>query len=216
MSNGKAVGLDELTCEHLKFCHPFIVNILVKIFNVFISTGHIPVCFGASYTVPIPKCDGRTRALSINDFRGISISPVLSKLFEMAILNRYSYYFTTSDCQLGFKKNVSCKEAIYCVRNVIEAYIANGSTVNVCALDLSEAFDRMCHYTLFIKLMERQIPISLLNIIEKWFTESITCIKWNGYVTHFIRLEAGVRQGGVLSQVFFTIFMDSIVESQIS
>jgi endonuclease/exonuclease/phosphatase family metal-dependent hydrolase len=212
MSNGKAAGLDEITCEHLKFCHPIIVKILTSLFNVFISSGHIPVCFGASYTVPIPKCDGRTRALSINDFRGISISPVLSKLFEMAILNRYSYYLTTSDCQFGFKKDISCKEAIYCVRNVIESFVSNGSTVNVCTLDLSKAFDRMCHYSLFIKLMEREIPMQLLMIIEKWFNESLTCVKWYGCVTHFIRLEAGVRQGGVLSPVLFSIFMDEIIE----
>ena len=72
LSNGKAAGLDELSSEHLKFCHPVVICILSKLFNFFITTGHIPDSFGASYTVPIPKCDGRTRALSVGDFRGIS------------------------------------------------------------------------------------------------------------------------------------------------
>ena len=71
----------------------------------------------ASYTVPIPKCDGRTRALSVDDFRGISISPVISKLFEMAILDRFASYFLSSDHQFGFKRNSSCRHAIYCVRS---------------------------------------------------------------------------------------------------
>ena len=83
MSNGKAAGLDELSCEHLKHSHPILICILAKLFNFFITTGHVPESFGASYTVPIPKCDGRTRALTVDDFRGISISPVLSKLFEL-------------------------------------------------------------------------------------------------------------------------------------
>jgi len=48
------------------------VSILVKLFNVFVAAGHIPTTFGASYTVPIPKCDGCTKALSVDDFRGIS------------------------------------------------------------------------------------------------------------------------------------------------
>ena len=71
LKHGKAAGLDELTCEHLQFSHPVVVSILVKLFNLFVSIGHIPTSFGASYTVPIPKCDGRTGALSVDDFRGI-------------------------------------------------------------------------------------------------------------------------------------------------
>ena len=97
MKRGKAAGLDDITAEHLKFCHPIVVSILCKLFNFFISTAHIPHGFGASYTVPIPKCDGRTKSLTEDDFRGISVSPVISKLFELAILDRYSNYFQSSD-----------------------------------------------------------------------------------------------------------------------
>jgi len=66
MDNGKAAGLDELSSEHLniKYCHPIVICLLTKLFNLFISPVHIPVGFGASYTVPNPKCDGHTRALS--------------------------------------------------------------------------------------------------------------------------------------------------------
>jgi len=64
LNRGKAAGLDELSSEHLQFSHPIVVSILVKLFNLFIFTGHIPISFGASYTVPIPKCDGRTKTVS--------------------------------------------------------------------------------------------------------------------------------------------------------
>ena len=196
MKNGKAAGLDELTCEHLKFSHPIVACILTKLFNLFVSVGHIPASFGASYTVPIPKCDGRSRALSVDDFRGISISPVISKLFEMVVLSRFSKYFETSDHQFGFKKHLGCRDAIYSVRNVIENFISNGSTVNVCALDLSKAFDRMNHFALFIKLMNRKLPVQLLTLLEIWFSVSVTCVKWNGHVSFFFTLVIGVRQGG--------------------
>ena len=35
------------------------------------------------------------------------------------------------------------RHVIYSVRNVIEHYVANGSTVCICSLDLSKAFDKM-------------------------------------------------------------------------
>ena len=126
-----------------------------------------------SYTVPIPKINCHTRAFTVNDFRGISISPVISKLFEMAVIDRFSDYFDTSDNQFGFKKHLGCTEAIYTVRNVIETYISNGSTVNVCTLDLSKAFDRMNHFALYLQLMRRQIPVNLLCIFEFWFSLSV-------------------------------------------
>jgi Reverse transcriptase (RNA-dependent DNA polymerase) len=124
--------------------------------------------------VPIPKCEGRLHSLSHDDFRGISISCVFSKLFEMAIIDRYSSYFVTSDNQFAFK-NLGCRDAIYAVRNVIEHYVSKGSTVNVCALDLSKAFDRLNHYVLYIKVMERKLPTQLFTVLEPWLNTCTTC-----------------------------------------
>jgi len=173
MDNGKVAGLDELSSEHINI----VICLLTKLFNIFIYLVHIPIDFGASYTVPIPKCDGRTRALSVNDFTGISISPIISKLFKMYLLDRFSEYFNTSDHQFGFKQRASCRYATYCVRNIIESFIKNGSTVNVCALDLSKAFDRMNHYVLLSKLMDRKLPNEVLSVLESWFNVSATCVK---------------------------------------
>ena len=92
---------------------------------------------------------------------------MISKLFEHAILDYFAHYFVTSDNQFGLK-NLGCRQAIYSVRSVIEHYTGNGTTVSVCSLDLSKAFDRMNHYALLTKLMER-LPNGILNILEQWF-----------------------------------------------
>jgi len=211
MKNGKAAGLDSISCEHLKYSHPIVIVVLCKLFNLFIRTSHIPASFGLSYTVPIPKCDGRSRSLTADDFRGISISPVISKLFELAILNRFGHYFETSSHQFGFKKRLGCCHAIYSIRNVIEHFISNGSTVNVCAIDLSKAYDRMNKFALYKALMERKLPIELLTILEDWLNFSETCVKWGDKISGFFKLLSGIRQGGVLSPVLFAIFIDILV-----
>ena len=56
-----------------------------------ICTGHVPASFGMSFTVPVPKSNTSrySKSLSVEDFRGISISPVLSKVFEHCLLDRY-------------------------------------------------------------------------------------------------------------------------------
>ena len=67
------------------------------------------------------------------------------------------------DNQLGFKKGVGCSFAIRTVRNIVDSYIRGGSTANLCAINLSKAFDKVNHHALFLKLMKRYIPNELLN-----------------------------------------------------
>ena len=95
MKRGKAAGLDNLTAEHLQQCHSLLPAVLAKLFNLIVLTGHIPTGFGYSYTVPIPKDKANvSRSYSVDDFRGISISPVISKVFEHSILARFSKYLS--------------------------------------------------------------------------------------------------------------------------
>jgi hypothetical protein len=138
--------------------------------------------------VPLIKGDGHSKALSCNDFRGISISPVISKNFEHCVLQRYRRFLNTSENQFGFKPGLGCSHAINTVRCVVDRHIKGGSTVNICALDLSKAFDKMNHHALFIKLMKRNLPSELLSIFESWFSSCYTCVKWYGYKSHIIRL----------------------------
>ena len=56
------------------------------------------------------------------------------------------------------------------MRCVVDYYVKFGSTVNLCALDISKAFDKMNHKNgLFIKLMQKLVPINLLRVLETWF-----------------------------------------------
>ena len=131
-------------------------------FNVMVRLGHVPASFGQSYTVPLLKnaSNAYRKSVTMNDFRGISISPVILKVLEHCILDRYDCLFTTSDNQFGFKKASSCSHAIYVLRCVTDYYVQSGSTVNICAIDVAKAFDKMNHHGLFVKLMKRHIPVN--------------------------------------------------------
>jgi len=98
-----------------------------------IHCSHVPDCFVMSYAVPIMKNNVNTnnKTITVDDFIGISISPVISKVFEHCVLELYCDYFTTSDNQFGFKKGMSCGHAIYTLRSVIDYCVNYGTTVNV-------------------------------------------------------------------------------------
>ncbi len=215
MKRGKAAGLDNLTAEHLQYCHSLLSVVLARLFNLIVSTGYTPAGFGYSYTVPIPKQRANvfSKAHTVDDFRGISISPVISKVFEHCILVRFNRYFVTTDNQFSYKRQLGCTAAVHTFRCVVDHYVQNGTTINVCAMDLSKAFDRIIHHGLYIKLMKRRIPIQLLQVIEDWFRKCLTCVKWRGIFSGFFSLTTGTRQGGVLSPVFFNIYIDDVVST---
>ena len=87
MKRGKAPGLDGITAEHLQFCHYILPCILAKLFNLIIRSSYVPTNFGKSYTVPILKVSNvYGKSLTVEDFRGVSISPVISKFWNIAFL----------------------------------------------------------------------------------------------------------------------------------
>ena len=208
IKRGKTAGLDELTIEHLVNSHPVLVAILTKLFNIIVSATHVPRGFRSSYTVPLLKEDQSHKGHSIDNYIAISISPIISKISEHCILTRHSKFLITSPNQFGFKKGSSCGHAIYSVRKVVDHYAVCGSTVNVCLLDLSKAFDKMDHFALYLKLMDRSLPVQILSVLEKWFSLCLSCVKWGSVMSNYYELKTGVRQGGVLSPILFGIYID--------
>jgi len=83
-----------------------------------------------------------------DDFRGIAISPIVSKVFEYCFVERFQSLLVTNSNQFGFKKGVGCRHAIYTVRCVVDRLTSGGSTANLCAINLSKAFDKVNHQVL--------------------------------------------------------------------
>jgi hypothetical protein len=174
-----------------------------------IDVCYVPQAFGYSYIVPIPKTkDFYMKALTVNDFRGIAISPLLSKIFELCIHDRYGHFLHSSRNQFGFKKGIGCNHAIHTLHNAVDRYITGGSTINIC-----KAFDKVDHNALYISLMKRHIPVNLLDTLIHWFRTSLSCIKWHSVYSPFFELKCGVRQGSVLAPYLFTVYLDDIRRS---
>ena len=215
LHTGKAPDIAGLTSEHLLYSHPCVPVILCKLFNLILQRKCVPDGFTHSYIVPIPKIkDSRMKSMSCDDFRGIAISPIISKVFEHCILDRFRTYFTSCDSQYGFKKGVGCRNAIHMVRTIVDKMIEGGNTVNMCAIDLSKAFDKVSHKGLFIKLMKRHIPSQLLELLENWLSVSSACVKWGDSWSRVFTVSSGVRQGSVLSPFLFAVYVNDIGKLQ--
>lgn len=211
-TRGKACGLDTLSVEHLQHSHPALVCILCRLFNWMMVTAYVPTGFCESYTVPLPK-DRCSFSIDhkCSEFRGIAISNIIPKIFEKCLLHVFGDYLITADNQFGFKRKIGCTHAIYSVQTIVNGFITGGDTANLCALDVSKAFDCVDHYALLLKLLDRNVPTCLVQLLNFWLSNCATCIKWKGFFSGHIRLTRGVRQGSVLSPVLFAILVNDVI-----
>jgi len=211
LKRGKALDISGLTAEHLIQAHPILPVILSKLFRLCVLCKHVPLGFGHSYIVPLPKVkECTTKSLNCEDFRGIAISPVVSKIFENCLLAKLGDFFATQNNQFGFKKGLGCNHAIYTVHRVVENFVNGGNTVNLCSIDISKAFDKVNNHALFMKLMKRNLPLALLDLLENWLQNWFFVYQMESCFSDVFAIRFCVRQGSVLSPFLFAIYLDDI------
>jgi len=154
-----------------------------------VSAHYVLNSFGNGLMVPIPKGGSSNSKNNTEDYRGISINPIISKNCEHCLLDLFSNYLTTSDMQFCFKSKVSCNHAIYAVRKTIDFIIERGSIADIVGIDLKKAFDKMNRYALFIKLLQRNCPIALVVILECWFSKIYACVKLGNCFSSIVKLK---------------------------
>jgi len=145
----------------------------------------VPDDFGRG--IPLLKNVDGSR-FTADNYRSITLSPVISKLFEMVLLSQFKDQLTSDSLQFGFKPKSSCSHAIFTCKTVIDHYVKNGCTVTVCALDISKAFDRVDHYKLLNILMDRSLAKQFIGVFYDWLTKCYTCVRWGGAFSYWFQL----------------------------
>jgi len=57
------------------------------------------------------------------------------------------------------------------------------------------------------------MPLKIVLLLATWYNVSCLCARWGSAVfAYFSLTTCGVRQGGVLSPVLFSIYIDSIIQ----
>ena len=59
--------------------------------------------------------------------------------------------------------------------------------------------------------MDRNIPLIFLNIIISWYKGLKCRVKWAVQFSDWFLITAGVRQGGILSPDFYSIYIDDLL-----
>ena len=96
---------------------------------------------------------------------------------------------------LVFKKNLGCSHALFAFNETVRYFMNNNSHAFGAFLDISKAFDKVLYNGLFKKLL----------LLKYWYGHLQCAVRWNNALGNWFSILSGVRQGGVLSPVLFSI-----------
>ena len=138
------------------------------------------------------------------------MSSITSKVFEHVIAEQLEVYLSTNGNQFGFKSGHSTDLCIYALTECIEYFKSHSTSVYVAFLDASKAFDKISHWTLFKKLIDRCVSLYLVMILYYWYQKQEMTVRWGACISDSFNVTNGVRQGGILSPQLFNIYIDGL------
>jgi hypothetical protein len=196
--------------EHIINGSPELITHLHLLFNGMLQHGYVPSDFLSGIMSPIVKDSDGDLSMTDN-YRGLTLSSVFSFLYEHALMLKFGHFLYTSDLQFGFKPKHSTSHAIFVLRTCVDYFIENGSSVFVGFFDCTKGFDKVNHHGIYIKLMNRLIPLCFLRILIYWYSNLHCKCKWNNSFSADFSVNTGVKQGGVLSPQIFAVYVDDLV-----
>lgn len=205
----KSVGADKIAAEHIRFADQSVCIYLSLFYNACLKHGYIPPRCLDTIIVPVAK-NTNGKLNDPNNYRPVALATVISKLFEHVILNFCSNVFATNDNQFGFKSESSADMCVFTFKQMVASYNKQSSAVYSAFLDASKAFDRVNHYLLFQKLIDRGVPLCFVRILCHWYSSQNMHVKWDNCISQSFCVTNGVRQGGVLSPYLFAIYIDDL------
>ena len=120
-------------------------------------------------------------------------------------------HMRSDDLQFSYKKSCSTIQCVSMVTEVVNYHRNNGSSVYMCMLDAPKAFDGVNLLTLFKTLYSRGMCLIYLRLLMKIYEEQNMRIRWKNTVTDYFTISNGVKQGGVLSPILFSLYLDQLI-----
>ena len=150
-------------------------------------------CFGGLFGWVISPCWRQVNVTpilkgppsSVANYRPISITSVLSKVFETLVSVHLGQFMERNGVlpttQFAYRKGLGTCDALLCVSHTLHSALESGQEARIVQIDFSAAFDRVNNQGILYWLCSVGIGGSVLSILTQ-FVKSITA-RYGGWLS---------------------------------
>ena len=201
-----ASGPDGLEWSELMEIPP---ELLTVAFNLWMVTGAEPAFLSEGRTTLIPKV---RNPASPRDYRPITISSHVSRLFHRILAARISSQCAIDPVQKAFQKGIDgCNENLAILEALIGKTKFVGNT-HIAFLDMAKAFDTVSHDSILRAMRRAGFPQLLSDMVMRGYEGATTVLSLGPSRSAVIPVKRGVKQGDPLSPVLFNLVLDECIE----
>lgn len=207
MKNKNSSGFDGLSNRMLKREPHAFSRLLTPLINKSLEEGVFPDCLKTANVIPIHKKGDRA---NLNNYRPISLLPVLSKIFEKIInqqLNTVVEDKYIDENQFGFRVGFNTEDAVVKFIDRIEKDLSLGLHVVSVYVDVSKAFDSCDHQILLNKIKRTGLDDNGVKLIGSYLKNRTQMVIVNDKQGGTFIINIGVGQGTILGPTFFKIYI---------